>query len=147
MSNSANDDGVVRITSDPQGAKGSIEWIIQHVNWLGDTPAANQNQSTKIMSPIFVCCGHRWLFQLAPAYKEKDEVDEKKEKVMTSIHLFLAPEELKDVTAVSGFAISGDSINDRCPVKAERRIFKGQGSLGWVLKNYEVILVHGWNVH
>jgi hypothetical protein len=121
-------DKALRITSNPQGATGSIEWVIERVNWLDDKPAANMDEATPIRSPIFACCGHRWQFTLKAAFKQKSKVDENKENIMTGFYLFLARDEPKDVIAVTSLNISGDNINDR--YERSRKIFKPRKT-GW----------------
>jgi hypothetical protein len=79
-------DKALRITSNPQGATGSIEWVIERVNWLDDKPAANMDEATPIRSPIFACCVHRWQFTLKAAFKQKSKVDENKENIMTGFY-------------------------------------------------------------
>jgi hypothetical protein len=129
--NDPKEDDVLRITSNLHGPKGSIEWIIEYANWLNDKPADFNEAKVSIESPIFQCCGHRWRFQLYPAFKANDKNDEKKENIRIGAYLYLAEDEPEDVVAVTRITFAGDDINNRTQGKEARHQFECEGKIGW----------------
>ena len=122
---------ISRITTDMQGATGSIEWVIDHFNHFSHA-TDEKDTSKRVESPIFVACGHRWVIHLLnPSYCALGDQKDETKGTNVDVHLYLARDESNVVIASTNMTIKG--LGGSSDVKCNNT-YPARGARGYGLR-------------